>query len=152
VPFQLGQKTQMRKIFVSIFSLLIISFSLYADGPHKRVLMDKEIEVPFSESKEFHFLVPDGKWKFRGEFKTSGGMNDDINFLAMNQENYVKWYSHYNFTPAVKFDRKMEGKFKFKAESGQTYYFVFDNFFSTVSNKKIKVKIKLIPEDDDDED
>ena len=79
-------------------------------------------------------------------------MNDDINFLAMNQENYVKWYSHYNFTPAVKFDRKMEGKFKFKAESGQTYYFVFDNFFSTVSNKKIKVKIKLIPEDDDDED
>lgn len=141
----------MRKIFVCIFSLLIISLSLHADEPHKRVLMDKEIEVPFGESKEFHFLVPDGKWKFKGEFKTSGGMNDDINFLAMNQENYVRWYSHYNFTPTVKLDRKMEGKFNFKAESGQTYYFVFDNFFSTVSNKKIKLKIKLIPEEEDDD-
>ncbi|HEY7162093.1 MAG TPA: emp24/gp25L/p24 family protein [Acidobacteriota bacterium] len=107
--------------------------------------MDKEIEVPFGESKEFHFLIPEGKWQFKGEFKTSGGMNDDITFLAMNQENYVKWYSHYNYTPAVKLERKMEGKFDFKAESGQTYYFVFDNFFSTVSNKKIKLKIELVP-------
>ncbi len=138
----------MRTLLLCIFSLLIISFSLYADGPHKRVLMDKEIEVPFGESKEFHFLIPEGKWRFKGEFKTSGGMNDDITFLAMNQENYVKWYSHYNYTPAVKFERKMEGKFDFKAESGQTYYFVFDNFFSTVSNKKIKLKIELAPLED----
>jgi hypothetical protein len=139
----------MQKLFVCIFAVLIISISLHADEPRKRVLMDKEIEVPYSESKEFHFLIPEGKWKFKGEFKTSGGMNDDITFLAMNQENYVKWYSHYNHTPAVKLERKSEGKFQFNAESGQTYYFVFDNFFSTVSNKKIKVKIELKPLDED---
>jgi emp24/gp25L/p24 family/GOLD len=139
----------MRKISVCIFLILIISFSLYADGPRKRVLMDKEVEVPYGGSKEVHFLVPDGKWEFKGEFKTSGGMNDDINFLAMNQENYVRWYSHYNYTPAVKLERKMEGKFKFTAESGLTYYFVFDNFFSTVSNKKIKLKIELLPVNED---
>lgn len=139
----------MRKIFVCIFSVLIISLSLHADEPRKRVLMDKEVEVPYGGSKEFHFLIPDGKWKFKGEFKTSGGMNDDINFLAMNQENYVRWYSHYNYTSAVKLERKTEGKFKFNAESGQTYYFVFDNFFSTVSSKKIKLKIELVPVDED---
>jgi hypothetical protein len=139
----------MRKIFVCIFLFLIISLSLSADEPQKRVLMDKEVEAPYGESKEFHFLIPEGNWEFKGEFKTSGGMNDDINFLAMNQENYVKWYSHYNYTPAVKLDRKKEGKFQFKAESGQTYYFVFDNFFSTVSSKKIKLKIELVPLDKD---
>ncbi len=128
-----------------MFLVLIISFSLAADEPQKRVLMDKVVEVPWGESKEFHFLVPDGNWKFNGEFKTSGGMNDDINFMAMNQENYVRWYSHYNFAAVVKLERKREEKFQFKAESGQTYYFVFDNFFSTVSTKKIKLKIEIVP-------
>ncbi|MCI0445694.1 emp24/gp25L/p24 family protein [bacterium] len=139
----------MRKIFVCLFLFLMISLSLAADEPRKRVLMDKEVEVPWSESKEFHFLVPDGNWKFKGEFKTSGGMNDDINFLAMDQENYVRWYSHYNFSAVVKLERKKEEKFQFKAKSGQTYYFVFDNFFSTVSSKKIKLKIELVPLDKD---
>jgi hypothetical protein len=135
----------MRTLLFCIFLFFAITPSFADDKPHKRVLMDKEIEVPWGESKEFHFLVPEGQWKFKGEFKTSGGMNDDINFLAMNQENYVKWYSHYNYTPTVKLERKKEGKLDFKAESGQTYYFVFDNFFSTVSNKKIKVKLELVP-------
>lgn len=139
----------MRILLLCIFSILVISHSFAADESHKKVLIDKEIEVPRGESKELHFLVPDGKWLFKGKFKTSGGMNDDINLLVLNQENYVRWYSKYAHEPALKLEKKQEGKFEIPATSGQTYYFVFDNFFSTVSNKKVKLKLELVPLDKD---
>ena len=136
----------MAKRIIFIFLTLLLFEEIATSQHRKRILIDKEIEVPRGESKEFHFLVPEGnKWQFDGSFKTSGGFNDDINLLVMNQQNYVRWYSHYDYDPALKIERKKEGKFTIDAEPGQTYYFVFDNFFSTVSNKKVKVKLELVP-------
>jgi hypothetical protein len=139
----------MRTLLLCILLISIFSPSFADDDSHKRVLIDKDIEVPRGEYKELHFLVPEGKWKFKGRFKTSGGMNDDINLIVLNQENYVRWYSRYTHEPALKLNKKQEGKFEIIAASGQTYYFVFDNFFSTISNKKVKLKIELVPLDND---
>jgi hypothetical protein len=112
-----------------------------------KVLMDQEIQVLRGDIKQFHFLVPESRapLKFKGNFKTSGGFNDDINLYVFTQENYVRWYSKYPHKNELRMMKKTEGKFETSAKPGETYYFVFENFFSTISNKKIRFKLELVP-------
>lgn len=101
-----------------------------------------------SDFKDFHFRVPDGldgEWLIRGMYQTKGGLNDDITFLAFTQENYVRWFSHYKHEALVNDERKTSGNFQFPVTPGDTYYFVLYNFFSTVSNKRVRLKIELVP-------
>jgi hypothetical protein len=135
----------IKKITISLFSFLLFAQSIHTQ-PAKRVLIDKEIEVLRADTTEFHFLVRETeKMQFKGSFKTSGGFNDDINLFVLTQSNYVKWYSKYPCEYALRINKKKDGRFTIDAISGETYYFVFENFFSTVSNKKVKVKLELVP-------
>ncbi len=77
--------------------------------------------------------------------RPKGGFNDDITFLAFNQENYVRWFSHYKYDALVKEEKQTGGNFRFAVAPGDTYYFVLYNFFSTVSNKRVRLKIELVP-------
>ena len=132
----------MKKI---LLLCLFLSASVFA-ASHK-VLINQEIEVLRGDIKEFHFLVPEDaeNVKFKGNFKSSGGFNDDINLYVFTQENYVRWYSKYRHKYELKRMKKTQDKFQLDAKPGETYYFVFENFFSTVSNKKIRVKLELVP-------
>jgi hypothetical protein len=133
------------KILAIIFMLFsVLSWTEKAE----KVLMDSEVEVLRSDFKEVHFLVPETpemNYEFRVSFSAKGGFNDDIIFLVLTQENYVRWFSKYDFQAAVKTEKTTKSDFKVKAKPGLTYYFVMDNFFSGVSNKKVKLKITMSP-------
>src|SRR5262245_13569732 len=124
--------------------ILLASLSMAAD----QALIDQEITVERSDLKEFHFLVPNDppNLEFRGEFKCSGGFNDDISVYVMTQQNYVRWFNQYDHKMEAKFNKQKEGKFTVAAKPGETYYFILYNFFSSVSNKKVKFKLKLVPQ------
>lgn len=134
------------KTLICLSVALIITAFCAADPPAEKTLLDQEVTVLRGDFKEFHFLVPDDgrTYAFEGEFRCNGGFNDDITFLALTQPAYVRWFSHYDFRAEVKLEKKKEGTFRFEAGPGETYYFVFDNFFSSVSNKKIKFRVKLV--------
>jgi hypothetical protein len=135
----------IKKICITLFAFVLF-VPLVNTQPTARVLIDKEIEVPRNDTTEFHFLVRESeKMQFKGSFKTSGGFNDDINLYVLTQQNYVKWYSKYPCDYALRINKKKEDRFTVDAIPGETYYFVFENFFSTVSNKKVKVKLELLP-------
>jgi hypothetical protein len=129
----------------NVILLLVFVCLSAAAFAEEKILSDQELTVLRSDFKEYHYLMPDGQanLELRGEFKCTGGFNDDVSVLVVNQENYVRWLSHYDFTAEAKFDKKKEGKFTVPAKHAETYYVVFDNFFSSVSNKKIKFKLKL---------
>ena len=111
------------------------------------IVIDKEFTAIRADYKEVHFLIPEKvvDSDLEGFFTCKGGLNDDINFLALTKDQYVRWYSSYAYKSIVKFEKKKEGKFRFAVVPGETYYFVFDNFFSTVSNKQIKIQVKFVP-------
>ena len=108
--------------------------------------IDKGLTVIRGDYKEVHLLIPKGEQEayLEGSFTCRGGLNDDINFLVLTKDQYVRWYSNYSYKALFKLDKKKEGKFRVPAEPEETYYFVFDNFFSTVSNKDVKIQVKLI--------
>ena len=134
----------------AIFFLILCICPCVFAGPQARTLLDQSVVVVRSDSKDFHFRIPDeleGEWVIRGMYQTKGGFNDDITFLALTQENYVRWFSHYKFQAIVDDEKKKDGTFKFAVTPGGTYYFVLYNFFSTISNKHVKLKIELAPKE-----
>ena len=134
-------------IRILLLSLVMFVSGAVASTPEEQVLFDKEVTALRGDFKEMHFLVPDSheSWEFHGEFRSMGGMHDDITFRALDQSNYVRWFSHYGHKAEAQFEKKKNGKFTFVAKPGETYYFVFDNFFSSVSNKTIHFNLKLVP-------
>jgi len=134
----------------AIFISLIFAIALVVYAGEPRSLMDQMVVVDRGDFKDFHFRIPEDEGteplKIRGSFKTNGGLNDDVTFRAFTQENYVKWFSHYKHEELVMLVKRKEGTFEFVVTPGQTYYVVLDNFFSTVSKKKIQLKIELVSE------
>jgi hypothetical protein len=129
----------------TILAVLMLAALSYAARTGKTLLND-EIEVKRADFKEVHFLIPEAGRQIFGNFKTTGGMNDDITFLALSQDNYVRWLSGYSHKPLYKVEKKKEGRFEIPVKPGETYYFVMDNFFSSVSNKRVKLKLDLVIE------
>jgi emp24/gp25L/p24 family/GOLD len=132
------------KLFSFVALTIFIAQFAFAE---ERLLTDSELQVARSDYKEIHFRVPEeatGKVEFQGTFKTVGGLNDDITFMVFDQENYVRWFNQYRYKALVKREKIKEADFRFDAEPGKTYYFVLNNFFSSVSGKKVKLQIKLI--------
>jgi hypothetical protein len=137
----------MKSILV-ILLMLVASFVFAAE----KVLIDSEVQVVRSDFKEVHFRIPEeatGKIEFQGSFSTIGGLNDDITFMVFDQENYVRWFNQWKYKALVKKEKVKEAEFHFDAEPGKTYYFVLNNFFSSVSGKKVKLQVKLITPDEE---
>lgn len=110
-------------------------------------IIDRELTVVRGDFKEVHYLIPKGVGEnatLQGSFTCKGGLNDDVSFLIFTKDQYVRWYSNYKNQPIFKLEKKKEGKFEFPAKADETYYFVFDNFFSTVSNKQVKIRVDLV--------
>jgi hypothetical protein len=129
---------------IVIFLILVAAFQMEAGTES---VTDRELTVIRGDFKEVHYLIPGGvqNARLKGSFTCKGGFYDDINFFVFTKEQYVRWYSHYPYKSLFKLEKKKEGKFEIPAVAGETYYFVFDNFFSTVSNKQVKFQLKILP-------
>jgi hypothetical protein len=127
---------------IAICLILVVAFQLEASPD---TVIDRELTVIRGDFKEFHYLIPETvpKGKLKGYFTCKGGFYDDISFFIFTKDQYVRWYSHYPHKSLFKLEKKKEGKFEIPVVSGETYYFVFDNFFSTISNKQVKIQVKF---------
>src|SRR5687767_10628092 len=128
----------MRCFFIVVFVLCAFSVLI------AETIIDRELTVLRGDFKEVHYLIPKGieNAKLQGSFTCKGGLNDDINVFIFTKDQYVRWYSHYPHKPIFKLEKKKEGKFEFPVVGEETYYFVFDNFFSSVSKKQLKLQVK----------
>jgi hypothetical protein len=136
-----AERNPLRKLFP-----ILLFFFLISQAEADQTIIDRELTVVRGDYKEVHYLIPDNSApsKLRGSFTCRGGMNDDVNFLILTKDQYVRWYSHYSHKPILRLEKKKEGKFEIDARPGETYYFVFDNFISSVSNKQVKLQVKLV--------
>ena len=126
-----------------VFLFFLFTLQAFAD----QTIIDRELTVIRADYKEVHYLIPDQTKpvKLQGNFTCRGGMNDDVSFLVLTKDQFVRWYSNYPHKALVDLEKKKEGKFEVDAVPGETYYFVFDNFFSSVSNKQVRLQVKLVP-------
>ncbi len=136
-----AEKNPQTKVYL-IFFMAAFALQTGAD-----TIIDRDLTVIRGDFKEVHYLIPPGaeNAKLQGSFTAKGGFYDDINFFVFTKDQYVRWYSNYSNKPIFKLEKKKEGKFEVPVVVGETYYFVLDNFFSTVSNKQVKIQVQLVP-------
>jgi hypothetical protein len=102
------------------------------------------------------FIVEPGKYKtfavtvtaamknpsVEGNFKATGGDND-IEVLVLEEGQYLNWQNGHKFDATYNSGRVAAGKPKMQLPQSGTYYLVFSNCFSDITNKAVVADVKL---------
>jgi len=104
------------------------------------------------------FVVEPGKYKaftvavtaamksplVEGHFTASGGSGFDIEVLVLEQSQYLNWQNGHKFDAAYNSGRVTAGKLQVQLpQEPGTYYVIFSNRFSYITNKAIVADVKL---------
>ena len=75
---------------------------------------------------------------------TASGANNDIEVTVLEETQFLNWQNRHKFEAAYESGRVTAGKLKVDlAETPGTYFVVFSNRFSIVSNKSVVADLKL---------
>jgi len=141
----------MQRLFVIVIAALGISgcygakYHTAAKGPHFYTIVNESFVVAPRNYKPFKIEVPEGTTRARveGTFSASGA-NNDIEVLLLDEHQYLNWQNSHHFKAVYESGRVTADKIAadLSAEPA-TYYMVFDNRFSMMSNKGVVADIKL---------
>jgi hypothetical protein len=93
-----------------------------------------------AESKQFQFRSS-GQHVF-GHFKAEGGSRNDIRVFIFDEDGFANWQNRRAFRMYYDSGKVTAGKIDVRLKPG-TYYLVFDNSFSGLSNKAITSDIQI---------
>ena len=124
-------------------------------GQHEINVIDKMIEVVRGAWNAYTVSVDLTEMPgchITGSFSASGGYGDDIEFLVFDEKNYKEW--EYRMTgnyrgepkdvPALyRSGRVVTGTFGIPVTRSDTYYLVFNNAFSSFSDKAVMARVYL---------
>lgn len=75
---------------------------------------------------------------------TASGANNDIEVTVLEETQYLNWQNRHKFEAAYDSGRVTAGKLKVELpETAGTYWLVFSNRFSIISNKTVVADVKL---------
>jgi hypothetical protein len=116
-----------------------------ATAPHFYTIASGSFVVQPRTYTSFKVNVPEGTTRARvdGRFSASGA-NNDIEVLLLEEHQYLNWQNAHRFRAAYESGRVTADKLAvdLPAEPA-TYYMVFDNRFSMLSNKGVAADVNL---------
>ena len=95
--------------------------------------------------QSFKVAVVDGVTKpmIEGTFSASGG-NNDVEVFVMEENQFLNWQNGHTSNATYTSGRVTAGKLKVQLpEEAGTYYVVFSNRFSYITNKAVTASLKL---------
>jgi hypothetical protein len=93
-----------------------------------------------AQSKYFQFQSS-GQHVF-GHFKAEGGSGNDIKVFILDEDGFANWQNKHSAKMYYDSGKVTAGKIDVRLKPG-TYYLVFDNTFSVLSNKAITSDIQI---------
>ena len=134
--------------------LLAVVIACNQSGPSSRTAPQqiKEIVTPAKPLTEASFIVSPRGYKYyefsssgshvSGRFKAQGGSGNDIQVFIFDGDGFENWKNHHTATTYYNSGKVTVGTIDAQLGSG-TYFLVFDNSFSLLSNKAISSDIKI---------
>jgi hypothetical protein len=123
--------------------LLIVSF-VRAVPQETRVIVSDSITVAPGEIKWYTFDVDRDGGHIIGNFRAQGGSHNDIRVLIMSAEEIENYKNGNNTETYYDSGKKTVGRFNVNVPGG-SYCLVFDNKFSVVSNKAVRIYAEVQP-------
>jgi len=156
----------MRKPVLAVgIIILALGGFLVAIGPESRqvpytdyVTSDKSSPIFSSETytvqpREYRYWYlsvdlsgkDSGTTRIKGSYAVSGGYG--VNFYILNSANFNLWKGGSSSTALVRTTNLQSYTFDSSVSSSDTYYFVFDNTYSTLASKTFTVTANLVWEE-----
>jgi hypothetical protein len=113
--------------------------------------------IPYSDViANSTFNVTAGSWRYYtvdvtyamlsphlvGTFTASGGSGNDIRVFVMTDADYINWSNGHAVYPEYSSGQLTTGSFDVYLSTG-SYYLVYDNSFSSVSDKSVTTTVRL---------
>ena len=95
---------------------------------------------------EYKFAVPEGSSnpQLEGTFSTTGGANNDIEVLLLEETQFLNWQNRLKFTATYESGRVTADRIRLPLpDDAAAYVMVFSNRFSIFSSKDVKADVKL---------
>jgi len=108
-------------------------------------ITDGSFTVAPGKFQSFKVAVIDGITKpvIEGNFSATGG-NNDVEVFVMEENQFLNWQSGHKSDSAYSSGRVTAGKLKVPLpEEPGTYYVIFSNRFSYITNKAVNAAVKL---------
>ena len=94
----------------------------------------------------FRFAVPSGssKLQLEGTFSATGGANNDIEVMLLEESQFLNWQNRHKFTATYESGRVTADRIRVSLPPDPvTYVVVFSNRFSLFSSKDVKADVKM---------
>ena len=125
-------------IFFSLVPLPFVTKEPY-DVPQSSNIISESFTVPVGEAYRTATLIEGDLININFEV-TSGG-NLDVDFLVMDELNYFKWKADESYSAQVSLSRATSYDNNVTIPHNATWYFVWDNSFSWITQKGVTTTI-----------
>ena len=134
--------------------LLAVVIACNQSGPSSRTAPQqiRELVTPAKPLTEPNFIVAPRVYKYiqfssngshvSGRFQAQGGSGNDIQVFIFDADGFENWKNHHSASTYYNSGKVTVGTIDAQLGSG-TYFLVFDNSFSLLSNKAISSDIKI---------
>jgi hypothetical protein len=133
---------------ISVVALLIVVAYLLIrnhnnlTSPQRQVLVDNVVSVPAHGSTPYKFTLTRDAL-VTGNFRAFGGTGNDVAVLVMDADSYVNWMNGHQVKAYYNSGQETVGSLSVML-SPRTYYLVFDNHFSAVTDKSVEAHVDLV--------
>lgn len=127
------------KVAATVFLLLIFSVIGFAQG----VVVSQTFTVEPGRYSYFQFFVSSAGTKVVGRFHAQGGRGNDIETFIVDEDGFENYSNRHQVRTYYNSGRVTVGTINTALNPGK-YYLIFNNGFSTFSNKVVEAHVVLI--------
>lgn len=139
-----------RNIRFLIFMVFLIFFILACEEESETKktytinIVNATITVRAGSHRAYYVSVTSGMENARiiGTFTASGGSGNDIIVYVMDETNYINWKNGHQAYCYYNSGKVTTGSFTVYLSPG-TYYVIYDNTFSIISDKEVSTRVDL---------
>ncbi len=133
-------KNKKNLLYFALFTIIILSF--YNSRAFALPNPDYTIQIDAGTHWLLYADLSNGDtWSI--QFEVTAGGNKDITVYVLNEEGYNNFVAELSFSYYKYYEKYQSASFDFTAPSFDTYYIVFDNYFSIITAKTVEINSQI---------
>lgn len=133
-----------RKLWTAFLTFtLVTTLNLFANAnPFERaVIVNTAFTIKAGDAKYWTFRVGSDGANVVGRFRAEGGSGNDIKCLILDADSFENWRNGHSVRTYYNSEKITVANINIKLTEGE-YVLVFDNTFSSVSNKAVTANVE----------
>jgi hypothetical protein len=113
---------------------------------HRENIVNGQITVDARSFQAYPLTAPGSANNVRveGSFTASGGSGNDIQVMILDDQAFINWKNGHEVSAMYASGKQTTGNIDANIPSGQTVYLIYNNVFSTFSDKQVNTFVNLV--------